>query len=72
MSTILIPELSAYWDEADSFRLAAYKRNGGYQALPKALAMQPDRARTACLRCQPVVAVSSSRMRPFCPRPAVR
>jgi NADH-quinone oxidoreductase subunit F len=42
VSTILIPELSAYWDEPDSFTLAAYRRNGGYQALPKALAMQPD------------------------------
>ncbi len=42
MSTILIPELSAHWDEPDSFTLAAYKRDGGYQALPKALAMQPD------------------------------
>ena len=41
-STILIPELSAHWDEPDSFTLAAYKRDGGYQALPKALAMQPD------------------------------
>jgi len=30
VSTILIPELSAYWDEPDSFRLAAYQRNGGY------------------------------------------
>lgn len=29
-----------------------------------------DNARTACLRCQPVVAVSSSRMRPFSRRPA--
>ena len=42
MSTILIPELSAHWDEPDSFSLAAYKRNGGYRALPDALAMQPD------------------------------
>jgi NADH-quinone oxidoreductase subunit F len=42
VSTILIPELSAYWDEPDSFTLAGYKRHGGYQALPKALAMQPD------------------------------
>ena len=42
MSTILIPELSAYWDEPDCFTIAAYKRHGGYQALPKALAMQPD------------------------------
>ncbi len=42
MSTILIPELSAFWDEPDSFTLAGYQRHGGYQALPKALAMQPD------------------------------
>ena len=42
MSTILIPELSAHWDEPDSFTLAAYQRNGGYRALPDALAMQPD------------------------------
>jgi NADH-quinone oxidoreductase subunit F len=42
VSTILIPELSAFWDEPDSFSLAAYRRNGGYQALPKALAMAPD------------------------------
>jgi NADH-quinone oxidoreductase subunit F len=42
VSTILIPELSAHWDEPDSFRLAAYRRDGGYQALPKALAMAPD------------------------------
>ncbi len=42
MTTILIPELSARWDEPDSFTLAAYRRDGGYQALPKALAMPPD------------------------------
>jgi len=42
VSTILIPELSAHWDEPDSFTLAAYQRNGGYRALPDALAMQPD------------------------------
>jgi NADH-quinone oxidoreductase subunit F len=42
VSTILTPELSAYWDEPDSFTLAGYKRAGGYQALPKALALQPD------------------------------
>jgi NADH-quinone oxidoreductase subunit F len=42
VSTILIPELSARWDEADSFTLAAYQRNGGYRALPKALGMAPD------------------------------
>jgi NADH-quinone oxidoreductase subunit F len=42
VSTILTPELSARWDEADSFTLAGYTRAGGYRALPKALAMQPD------------------------------
>jgi len=42
VSTILIPELSAHWDEADSFTLDGYKRTGGYQALSKALAMDPD------------------------------
>ena len=42
MTTILIPELSSRWDESDSFTLAGYKRAGGYQALPKALAMAPD------------------------------
>ena len=31
-----------YWDEPDSFTLAGYRRDGGYQALPKALAMAPD------------------------------
>jgi NADH-quinone oxidoreductase subunit F len=42
VSTILIPELSAHWDEPDSFTLAGYKRDGGYRALPDALAMAPD------------------------------
>jgi NADH-quinone oxidoreductase subunit F len=40
--TVLTPELTAHWDEPDSFTLAAYQRGGGYQALPKALAMPPD------------------------------
>ncbi|HEV2243079.1 MAG TPA: NADH-quinone oxidoreductase subunit F, partial [Streptosporangiaceae bacterium] len=42
MTTILTPELTARWDEPDSFTLAAYRRYGGYRALPKALAMPPD------------------------------
>ncbi len=42
MTTVLTPELTARWDEADSFTLAAYRRNGGYQALPSALAMSPE------------------------------
>jgi NADH-quinone oxidoreductase subunit F len=42
MTTILTPELSARWDEPDSFTLAGYRRAGGYRALPKAFAMPPD------------------------------
>ena len=42
MTTILTPELSARWDEPDSFTLAGYRRAGGYRALPKALATDPD------------------------------
>ena len=38
----LTPVLSAHWDEKDSFTLDGYKRHGGYQAAPKALAMDPD------------------------------
>jgi NADH-quinone oxidoreductase subunit F len=38
----LTPVLSAHWDEADSFTIAGYKRNGGYTALEKALAMTAD------------------------------
>jgi NADH-quinone oxidoreductase subunit F len=42
VTTILTPELSARWDEPDSFTLAGYQRAGGYRALPRALGMQPD------------------------------
>jgi len=38
----LTPVLSASWDQADSFTIEGYKRNGGYAAIAKALAMQPD------------------------------
>ena len=38
----LTPVLSAYWDEADSFTITGYKRNGGYTAVAKALAMPAD------------------------------
>ena len=38
----LTPVLSANWDEADSFTITGYKRNGGYTAVAKALAMQAD------------------------------
>ena len=42
MTSVLIPTLTAHWDEPDSFTLEAYRRSGGYQALPKALGMDPD------------------------------
>ncbi|HKE52501.1 MAG TPA: NADH-quinone oxidoreductase subunit NuoF [Actinomycetes bacterium] len=42
MTDTLTPVLSAFWDEADAFTLDGYRRNGGYQALPKALGMRPD------------------------------
>jgi NADH-quinone oxidoreductase subunit F len=42
MTDTLTPVLSANWDQADSFTLAGYQRSGGYQAVPKALAMRPD------------------------------
>ena len=38
----LTPVLSANWDQKDSFTLEAYKRNGGYTAIGKALSMKPD------------------------------
>ena len=40
--SILKPVLSAHWDEPDSFKIAAYKRHGGYKALAKALKITPD------------------------------
>jgi NADH-quinone oxidoreductase subunit F len=42
VTTLLTPALTAHWDEADSFSLEAYRRDGGYEALPLALAMEPD------------------------------
>jgi NADH-quinone oxidoreductase subunit F len=42
VTSVLTPELTARWDEPDSFTLAGYRRAGGYRALPKALAMPPD------------------------------
>jgi NADH-quinone oxidoreductase subunit F len=36
------PVLSAGWNDADSFTLEGYTRRGGYDALQKALKMQPD------------------------------
>jgi NADH-quinone oxidoreductase subunit F len=42
MTDTLTPVLTAHWDEPDSFTLKGYRRTGGYSALPKALAMEPD------------------------------
>jgi NADH-quinone oxidoreductase subunit F len=42
MTSVLTPALTAHWDEPDSFTMEAYRRSGGYQALPKALGMGPD------------------------------
>ena len=42
MTTLLTPNLTAHWDEKDSHTVAGYERHGGYSALRKALAMQPD------------------------------
>jgi NADH-quinone oxidoreductase subunit F len=42
MTDTLTPVLTANWDQPDAFTLDGYKRGGGYQALPKALAMAPD------------------------------
>jgi NADH-quinone oxidoreductase subunit F len=38
----LTPALTANWDQPDSFTLDGYRRDGGYEALPRALAMPPD------------------------------
>jgi len=43
MTSVLTPYLTAHWDEPDSFTLDGYRRAGGYRALPKALAMDPDK-----------------------------
>ncbi|MFM8773206.1 MAG: NADH-quinone oxidoreductase subunit NuoF, partial [Actinomycetota bacterium] len=40
--TPLTPVITAHWDVPDYFTLEGYKRHGGYRALPKALAMDPD------------------------------
>ncbi|MFE6857143.1 NADH-quinone oxidoreductase subunit NuoF [Nocardia sp. NPDC057668] len=40
--TTLTPVLSKHWAEPDSWDLHAYRTQGGYRALPKALRMQPD------------------------------
>ncbi len=45
--TTLTPILSRTWDQADSFTRDGYEREGGYQAIRTALAMDPDDIITA-------------------------
>jgi NADH-quinone oxidoreductase subunit F len=45
--TPLAPVLSRFWDDPESWTLDTYRRNDGYQALQKALKMQPDDVITA-------------------------
>ncbi|MDT0327224.1 NADH-quinone oxidoreductase subunit NuoF [Nocardiopsis lambiniae] len=40
--TTLTPVLSDNWDRPDSFTLEGYRADGGYRALRKALAMEPE------------------------------
>jgi NADH-quinone oxidoreductase subunit F len=42
LSGVLTPVLTAHWDEPDSFTLEGHRREGGYQALEKALRMPQD------------------------------
>ena len=52
----LTPNLTAHWDEPDSYTVAGYERHYGYQALRKALGMDPDAIigglKEAGLRCR--------------------
>jgi NADH-quinone oxidoreductase subunit F len=41
MADTLTPVLSDNWDQIRSWQLSSYQRSGGYDALRKALAMQP-------------------------------
>ena len=45
--TPLAPVLSRFWDDPESWTLETYRRNDGYRALQKALAMEPDAVITA-------------------------
>ena len=41
VATTLTPILTKFWDDPQSWTLATYEKNEGYQALEKALTMQP-------------------------------
>lgn len=42
MTDTLTPILTRNWDSTESWKLETYRRNGGYKALEKALAMEPS------------------------------
>ncbi|MEE2851765.1 MAG: NADH-quinone oxidoreductase subunit NuoF [Actinomycetota bacterium] len=41
-ATPLTPVISRFWDDPESWTLETYHRHGGYEAMKKALAMEPD------------------------------
>ena len=41
-ATPLTPVISRYWDDPESWTLETYHRHDGYEAMKKALAMEPD------------------------------
>ncbi len=41
-ATPLTPVISRFWDDPESWTLQTYHRHGGYTAMKKALAMEPD------------------------------
>ncbi len=41
-ATPLTPVISRFWDDPESWTLQTYHRHGGYAAMKKALAMEPD------------------------------
>ncbi|MBS41728.1 MAG: NADH-quinone oxidoreductase subunit F [Nocardioides sp.] len=47
MPDVLTPVLTDNWDAAESWKLSDYESRGGYEALKKALGMQPDDLITA-------------------------
>ena len=64
VTQVLTPELTARWDEPDSFTLAGYRRGGGYQALPKALAMPARRGHRRRSRTPACAAAAGPASRP--------
>ena len=42
MTDTLTPVLTAHWDQPDLFTMDGYRRSGGWQVLPQAVAMPPE------------------------------